>query len=149
VRPDTLLYEQGRIQGLREFCNPKNGYFLGSHGYLYNGQCRGDAEPGFLNVLDLGRKLYYLKLTEIDEQRALTSAYEELEAVNLKIARSQDDWVQEGIGTNIDASQRLIGAVETLVNRKKELRVRINAHQTRLEALRQDIKFMRSGQPTP
>src|SRR5215468_2471108 len=39
VRADLDLYQQGRNQGLREFCQPVNGYRLGVRGGTYYGVC--------------------------------------------------------------------------------------------------------------
>ena len=44
VRPDFGRYDEGRIAGLVEYCNPRNGYWLGTKGALYNGVCPKNLE---------------------------------------------------------------------------------------------------------
>lgn len=61
VSPDLAAYQAGREQGLREFCQPANGFRLGAHGYSYAGVCSGELESAFLGSYDSGRELYVLQ----------------------------------------------------------------------------------------
>src|SRR5215475_10016900 len=42
------LYQQGRAQGLQEYCQPANGYNIGVRGGGYAGVCPANLEPAFL-----------------------------------------------------------------------------------------------------
>lgn len=60
VTPDLSSYQQGREQGLVEYCQPGRGFNVGSSGNRYHGVCRADLEPGFLEAYNAGYHLYTL-----------------------------------------------------------------------------------------
>lgn len=47
VRPDLNAYQAGRAEGLREYCQARNGYRVGVSGAGYGGPCPADLAPGF------------------------------------------------------------------------------------------------------
>src|SRR5690242_16916844 len=49
VQTDLGQYQDGRAQGLREYCKPSNGYRIGSLGGSYGGVCPADMEDNFVN----------------------------------------------------------------------------------------------------
>jgi len=78
VRADLDLYQQGRNQGLREFCQPRNGYRLGARGASYNGVCSGELETPFLASFDSGHQLYVLGARLSNAEAQLESKRREL-----------------------------------------------------------------------
>lgn len=58
---DFGAYQQGRTEGLVEFCQPARGYNLGASGGRYSGVCRADLEPDFLDAYRAGQELYALR----------------------------------------------------------------------------------------
>ena len=70
VTTNLDLYQQGREQGLLEFCQPSNGYRAGVHGRSYNGVCPASLEPKFLVAFNSGHQLYVLqsRVTNADSQ---------------------------------------------------------------------------------
>ena len=61
VTPDLTAYQQGRAEGLREYCVPAMGFRLGSQGGSYNGICPADLDPAFADAYHAGRQLYTLE----------------------------------------------------------------------------------------
>ena len=61
VAPDLVAYQDGRNEGLRQFCQPSRGFNLGAGGGRYNGVCPGDMEPDFVDAFNTGHKLYNLR----------------------------------------------------------------------------------------
>ena len=48
-------YQDGRQQGLREYCQPQNAYRVGAYGGNYRGVCPADLEPAFMAAYESGR----------------------------------------------------------------------------------------------
>lgn len=61
ITADFTAYQQGRNQGLVEFCQPGRGFNLGANGGQYHGVCQADLEPEFLDAYRAGHKLYTLR----------------------------------------------------------------------------------------
>ncbi len=61
ISPDLTAYQQGRDQGLLEFCKPLNGFRTGAHGRGYNGVCPDELDGPFLEAYESGRQLYNLR----------------------------------------------------------------------------------------
>ena len=61
VTPDFQAYQNGRDEGLREFCQPQRGFNLGVGGGRYNGVCPSHLEPGFLDAYRTGSQLHTLR----------------------------------------------------------------------------------------
>ncbi|MBL8268752.1 DUF2799 domain-containing protein [Steroidobacter sp.] len=78
VRPDLTAYQDGREEGLREYCVPSNGFRVGSRGNGYNGLCPADMEPSFLDAYESGRQLYTLQSRLSNVNYRLDSARNEL-----------------------------------------------------------------------
>ena len=52
VTPNLAAYSAGRERGLREFCQPKNGFRAGLHGGGYANVCSGSTETAFVDAID-------------------------------------------------------------------------------------------------
>ena len=61
VRPDFDQYDKGRIAGLVEYCNPRNGYWLGTKGALYSGVCPKNLERPFIVAYQQGKNVYAME----------------------------------------------------------------------------------------
>lgn len=61
ITADFATYQQGRSDGLLEFCRPSRGYNLGASGGRYGGVCAADLEPEFLDAYRAGQQLYSLR----------------------------------------------------------------------------------------
>lgn len=61
VTPDLTAYQEGRAEGLREYCVPANGFRIGSQGGSYGGICPSDLDPAFADAYQSGRQLYTLE----------------------------------------------------------------------------------------
>ncbi len=61
ITADFQSYQEGRDQGLVEYCQPGRGFRVGSSGSQYSGVCAPDLEPGFLDGYHTGSQLYSLR----------------------------------------------------------------------------------------
>jgi len=61
ITPDFQAYQEGREQGLVQFCQPSRGFNLGAAGGRYNGVCAAELEQNFLDGFRVGQQLYALR----------------------------------------------------------------------------------------
>ena len=79
----------GRAEGLREFCQPNNGYRAGASGQIYHDSCPAELAPAFLAAYDNGRELYL-------RERRVSDADSAIAARRYEIARREDSLVKRG-----------------------------------------------------
>ena len=58
VTPNLAAYSAGRERGLREYCQPKNGFRAGLTGTGYANVCSGSSETTFVNAYQWGRQIH-------------------------------------------------------------------------------------------
>src|SRR5262249_29206630 len=58
VAPNLAEYTVGRESGLREYCQPKNGFSVGLAGAGYANVCSGTNEAVFVDSYRYGRQIY-------------------------------------------------------------------------------------------
>lgn len=61
VSPDFSAYQNGRDQGLVEFCQPGRGFHYGVNGGQYRGVCSVEMEGSFLDAYRAGYQLHTLR----------------------------------------------------------------------------------------
>jgi len=83
IAPDLEAYRAGRADGLREFCQPHNGYRAGVNGTPYYDSCPADLAPAFVEAYDSGRQLYL-------RTRRVTDAEAGIEYRRREIVRLED-----------------------------------------------------------
>ena len=127
ITPDLDAYLAGREAGLREYCQPHNGYRAGAGGYTYYDACPAELAPAFEQAYDEGRQLYL-------RERRVADADEQIEDRRREIRRLEDR-VAESAFDVIDASatpeQRAQGVLDT--KQAAERIGRLKAEITELE----------------
>lgn len=73
VRSDFAAYQAGRDDGLREYCQPANGYRVGVNGQDYAGVCPAPLERAFLSAYEAGHELYTLEWRAENAAHQLTA----------------------------------------------------------------------------
>ena len=58
VTPNLAAYSAGRERGLRDYCQPKNGFRAGLNGTGYANVCSGSTETAFVNAYQWGRQIH-------------------------------------------------------------------------------------------
>jgi Protein of unknown function (DUF2799) len=86
VAPDLDAYQAGREQGLREFCQPDNGYRLGLRGAAIASACPIELKGDFQYAYDQGFELYSLRAR-------VAGAANELAASRSGLAQSEKNLV--------------------------------------------------------
>jgi len=133
VSPDVMTYNQGREDGLKEFCRPQRGYQVGLRGKRYNGVCAGKGEGQFLKAYNYGKKIYAVKSTIRNKQREIRSKEQELE----KMKKSLQAKEQQLISGNTPPEKRL-----ALLNESKELSKKQGGLEAEIKKLQLEIARM-------
>jgi hypothetical protein len=141
VRSDLDQYQQGRSQGLREFCQPVNGYRLGVRGGNYYGVCPAELERPFLTAYDAGHQLYVLTARVSSAEAELDSKRRELANVEHGIlensvqAVSRDNAPDDRAHSALDIAQ-LAERASRLQSEIRQLREDSIRYQEDLDAYR-------------
>lgn len=87
VTPDLAAYQSGREAGLEEYCQPANGFRLGSRGASYGGVCPAELGVAFSDAYSSGRQLYTLEARVSTTHSQLNSKRRELDRLQDEILR--------------------------------------------------------------
>jgi len=145
VRADLALYQEGRNQGLREFCQPINGYNIGVRGGSYAGVCPAQSEPTFLRAYNAGHELYEMVAR-------VSGAQAELESKRRELARVEHGIVERSaaaISADATPDQRAQAVVDAANLAEKAGRLKVEIRQLSEESVRYqaDLDAYRSTHP--
>ena len=129
VAPDLEAYRSGRSEGLREYCQPQNGYRVGLGGATYGGSCPADLAPEFSRAYAAGAELH-------DREYRVNDAVARLEQMRRELASVEHRMTEAGVAVIADAStseQRAQALLET-----KQLAERHERLQGDIEQLERD-----------
>lgn len=129
VTPDLDAYLSGRDEGLREYCQPANGFRVGSSGSAYNGQCPTDLNRAFVDAYDAGRQLHQL-------QSRLNTCEQQLGSKRREIEHAEDEIVRQSalaISSEATAEQRAQAVVDV-----KHLGERVGRLKSEVRQLEKD-----------
>lgn len=123
VTADFGAYQQGREQGLVEYCQPGRGYDVGVSGGRYYGVCDVNLEADFLDAYNAGYHLYTLR-SNVSRASANISAKErELEVVHEEI-RAKEAALIDG-ETTVEERILLLADLKELSERTGRLEAEI------------------------
>jgi Protein of unknown function (DUF2799) len=111
VSTDLSLYQQGREEGLREYCQPANGYRVGSRGGSYGGVCPAPLQGAFVAAFETGHRLYVLESNVANVNSQLDYKHRELDRLehgmisNVAEAVSNDSTPQNRADALVDTAQ--------------------------------------------
>lgn len=88
VAPDLTAYQDGRNAGLREYCQPANGFRVGARGAGYSGICPAELDGAFVSAYESGRHLYTLQTRASNASSQLEQKRRELNRVEEEIVRA-------------------------------------------------------------
>ena len=132
VGTDLALYQQGREQGLQEYCKPANGYRVGVHGGSYPGVCPASLEPAFAAAFDSGHQLYVLEYrvsntdAQINYKRRELDQMEHGIVANAVDVASNDSTPKDRVDALVDTAQlaERIGRIKGEIHQLEEDRTR-------------------------
>jgi len=123
ITADFQAYQQGREQGLVEFCQPGRGFTHGANGGRYDGVCAADLEPEFLEAYRAGQKLYTLRANVNNANSQIYARERELEAAENRIVAAELQLINDE--TTTDERVALLAELKELSERTGELETEI------------------------
>ena len=123
IVPDLAAYQQGRSEGLHEYCQPTKGFALGSSGSKYAGVCPAELEADFLDAYNAGHHLRQLRASVASatgqisyKKRALEQVKKDLVAIEAAL-----------ISDEATSEQRLVllGQIKQLSETRGQLQAEI------------------------
>lgn len=144
VTPDLNAYLAGRTAGLREYCQPHNGYRAGASGYTYFDTCPADLAEGFEKAYDEGRALYVRERRVTDTEEQIEEKRREIRRLEDRVAESAFDVIdttstaEERTQAVLDTKQAAerIGRLKAEITELEKERAR---YQAELDAYRQTV----------
>jgi len=125
ITADFQAYQQGRSQGLVEFCQPGRGFNLGANGGQYNGVCSVELEADFLDAYRVGQQLYTLRSKVSSANTQIYNKKHELEDIEDQITHNEALLI--GDQTTIEDRVLLLADLKRLSERTGELEIEIEA----------------------
>lgn len=119
VVPDLDAYRLGRDEGLLEFCQPANGFRVGSSGRGYGGACPQHLAPAFTEAYDAGRELWRLERRVDDSINGIVARRNEIESIDEVLVSS--GLVIVGENTTMEERAQALLNTRTLGERRNRL----------------------------
>jgi hypothetical protein len=123
VTADLARYQEGRSQGLLEYCQPANGFRVGARGDGYGGICPAPVERAFFDAYSAGHQLFVLRSRVSRAERELNARRHELQEVEEGIARAIN--TVAGSDSNAEDRTQALVATEQLAEKRGRLRAEI------------------------
>ena len=142
ITPDLNAYLAGRSAGLREYCQPHNGYRAGANGYTYFDTCPAELAEAFEKAYDEGRALYVRERRVTDTEELIEDKRREIRRLEDRVAESAFDVIdtastaEERTQAVLDTKQAAerIGQLKAEITELEKERAR---YQAELDAYRQ------------
>jgi hypothetical protein len=142
VVPDLDAYRAGRDEGLVEFCQPANGFYVGARGRGYSGTCPAFLAPAFNDAYQSGRKLWQLESRLNDAFRGIAHRRAEVEQIDGGLLATSITMVSEG-KTPEERAQALLDT-RSLAERRGRLLAEIDELERSLPAYEAELADYRA-----
>ena len=123
VTADFQAYQEGRDEGLVEYCQPARGYNLGVNGGTYRGVCDVALEEEFLDAYRVGSQLYTLRSNVNNANSRIYYKEAELERIEDKIRAKEAELISDDVTT--EQRVLLLADLKELSERTGELEAEI------------------------
>ena len=145
VAPDFESYENGRRQGLAEWCTPRNGYAQGSRGKIYNGVCPKEMESAYVNALKRGKAVFdYEKEVRIKDQ-ALKNMTARLDAADKELHDMEAELISDGVSPR--RRKALLKEIRRHEEDRRLLLDDISATEHTFQAMQRNLERMKAQNP--
>lgn len=147
VAPDLATYSEGRERGLREYCQPKNGFAAGVNGHAYSNVCSGAAEAAFVDSYRYGRQIHDARTELRSTQARLHSAREGVAQTEAAMANVTAELVQPKVAP--DRRAWLATELVRLTQERTDLLLRIDQLTHRTQQLALNVQELERQSPYP
>ena len=123
VTPDFQAYQNGRSEGLKEYCQPQQGFNLGSGGGRYNGVCPAHLEPDFLDAYRTGSQLHTLRANVNSANYRISAKQRELDNLDDVVGKKEAALIADE--TTVQDRVLILADLKELSERKGQLEAEI------------------------
>jgi hypothetical protein len=147
VTPNLAAWSEGRERGLREYCQPKNGFRVGLAGGAYANVCAGPSESAFVDSYRWGRQIHDARSDLRGTQSRLRGARDGLVQTEAAMANVTAELVLPKVPTERRAflAQELV----RLTQERTDLIVRIDQLSVRAQQLSVNVQDLERQSPYP
>ena len=146
VIPDREAYLAGWESGVKQYCQPQNGFTAGERGAGYSNVCPSQLQEPFYAAYQEGRQLY-LAQSKIDElSRSISQKEFRLKKIATEISGLETELI-ENTGTSqerrelLDATKALAQEQGQLQTQIQEMKVEVALKTERLGNLRRTLAY--------
>jgi len=143
VTPDMDAYRQGREEGLRQYCQPENGYRMGARGASYGGICPSDTADVFRAAYLEGKHLFELSSSVRRTENKIRSKEQELQQVKTALKDNAAAIIRPG--TSNDVRARLVIDSHDLVKRQGTLEAELDDLEVEAAHKRDRLEMARAN----
>jgi Protein of unknown function (DUF2799) len=145
VAPDLAAYTEGRERGLRDYCQPRNGFRVGLSGGGYANVCPDVAEAGFTHGYRSGREIHDARVALRSTQTRLRGAREGLANTEAAMVNT----TAEAVLPNVPTERRVWLASELvrLTQQRGDLMVRIDQLTAQAQQLAFNVQELERQSP--
>ena len=147
VTPNLVAYSEGRERGLREYCQPKNGFRAGINGSAYANVCSGAAEAAFIDNYRYGRQIHDARAELRVTHARLRDAHEGVAQTEAAIANVTAELVMPKLPT--DRRAWLASELVRLTQQRSDLLSRIDQLTQRTQQLAMSVQELERQSPYP
>lgn len=147
VAPNLAAYTEGRERGLRDYCQPKNGFSVGLHGGAYANVCSGPTEAAFVDSYRSGRQIYDARSELRNTNARLRSARDGVAHTESAMANVTAELVLPGVPTERRAF--LATELVRLTQERTDLLIRIEQLTLRAQQLAVNVQEIERQSPYP
>jgi len=147
VAPNLVEYTEGRERGLREFCQPKNGFRVGLAGAAYTNVCPGANEAAFVESYRYGREIYDARRQLRNARAQLRGAQDGLANADAAMVNATAELVLPNVPTDRRAS--LAAELVRLTQERSQLVVRIDQLTVHEQQLAVSVQELERQSPYP
>jgi len=136
VVPNLVAYQQGHLEGVRQYCIQGNGYRIGVNGGSYNNVCPPDLEPAFLAAFRHGHELYTIRRQIRNLQKSIQQSQSNLDTCQNEISATE----KVIISSQSTTEQRIqaLSDLKDLQRAREDYGVQLDDQQHHLEHLQDE-----------
>lgn len=143
VTPDFDAYMAGHDEGVADYCQPRNGYTIGSEGRRYHGGCPPELDAAFSQAHADGYGLWEREKAVDDAQSELDRARQRSDSLELEIA----DMTKALLSPTMQTADRITMGIEMKqrVQEKSEVSRSIPRLEAELSAAQSELAKYRAS----
>ena len=145
ITADFNRYQEGRLEGLQEYCMPQKGYNLGTSGKQYNYVCPQDLEAPFLKGYYHGKNVLLAQMEIKRQEENLQEVHDALSFVEKDLHPYEEELAREDIGPQ--RRKELLDVFEILTEQRRYILDKIAQQEALLESSRMNLKEIITQNP--